>query len=281
MTIRFNEESGLARPEVYDWSATLPKILEGSDFDEIVVMIGSNDRQQIRSGNDRHAFNSEGWTAAYRAQADRLLDVLKASGARVYWVGLPPMADPDYDAAMQTVVAIQREQALAKGVTVIDMRPAFVDESGAYTDTGPDDTGEVRRLRGRDGVSFFKQGNNRMGQIVLAAIMAGGAGQTSEKPASSAAPTAHRKAVERDVPLFGRAGQFGEAMTLRPADVFATAVLVLGKGDRAPAAGHEAMAALRSLARTGSNAERLFSTGEAAAAPTGRIDDFSLPPAAP
>ena len=45
---RFNEESGLARPEVYDWTATVPKILGSNAYDVIVVMLGANDTQPIR-----------------------------------------------------------------------------------------------------------------------------------------------------------------------------------------------------------------------------------------
>jgi hypothetical protein len=45
---RFNEQSGLARPEVYDWTATVPKILGSNAYDVIVVVLGANDTQPIR-----------------------------------------------------------------------------------------------------------------------------------------------------------------------------------------------------------------------------------------
>ena len=83
------------------------------------------------------------------------------------------MRDPEYDAAIRDIAAIQRERVEARGLTFIDMRPELSDPDGSYADTGPDDTGTVRRLRGRDGISFYKAGNNRMGQIVLAAIESG------------------------------------------------------------------------------------------------------------
>ncbi len=182
VTIRFNEESGLARPEVYDWAERLPKILEANSFDAIVVMLGANDRQPIKYDEQRFAFNSPEWIEVYKAQIDRLLDELIDSGARVFWVGLPPMADPDYDAAMQAINAIQRERAERRGVTFLDIRQSFLTPDGRYTDTGPDETGQTRRLRGTDGVSFFKAGNNRMGQLVLAAIAASLARRKLRRP---------------------------------------------------------------------------------------------------
>ena len=170
VTIRFNEESGLARPDLYDWPATLAKLLETSRFDVIVVMMGANDRQQIRDGNARHAFGSPGWTDAYRRQLDRMLDVLKSSGAKVYWVSLPPMADADYDTAIQAINALQKEQVEARGAAWVDIRANFLTPDGRFLESGPDESGEITRLRGLDGVSFFKQGNNVMGQLVLKAM---------------------------------------------------------------------------------------------------------------
>jgi hypothetical protein len=278
VAIRFNEESGLARPEVYDWAETLPKILDSNAYDVIVVLLGSNDRQMIRSGNARHAFNTPGWIAAYKAQIDKLLNELSASGAKVYWVSIPPMADPEYDAAMRVITELQRERVSARGMAFLDIRKAFSNPDGSYTDTGADDTGSVRKLRARDGVSFFKQGNNRMGQLVLQAIAS--AGTSEPKTAKSAEPSAVAAlppARPREVPLFGQELMLGEIATLEPTDVTVNAMLVAGS-DLAPAA---ALQAIRAMAREGSAAEKLFKLGEAVPAPRGRADDFSAPPPAP
>jgi uncharacterized protein len=212
VALRFNEESGLARPEVYDWAATLPKILQSNSYDAIVVLLGTNDRQMIRSGNERYAFNSPGWIEAYKTQVDMLLDELVDSGAKVYWVSLPPMANPEYDAAMRAITELQRERVEARGMTFLDIRPQFSNPDGSYTDTGEDDTGEVRKLRGKDGISFFKQGNNKLAKLVLEAIESGKAAaprtakvSLPEKPASrsQAGSTARGSAVRSD----GHAGR--------------------------------------------------------------------------
>ena len=51
---RFQEVSGIARPEVYDWAENLPNIMEDKNFNAVVVLIGSNDRQSIRAGDFRY-----------------------------------------------------------------------------------------------------------------------------------------------------------------------------------------------------------------------------------
>ncbi|MFO1121709.1 MAG: peptidoglycan-binding protein [Hyphomicrobiales bacterium] len=72
VTNRFgNEESRPGAPRVYDWSDRLPKILESNDFDAAVVMLGSNDRQQMRDGNERYAFNGTGMRSPLRRARGR------------------------------------------------------------------------------------------------------------------------------------------------------------------------------------------------------------------
>jgi hypothetical protein len=280
VALRFNEESGLARPEVYDWKATLPKILESNSYDVIVVMLGSNDRQMIRSGNERHAFNSPGWIEAYKTQIDMVLDELAESGADVYWVSLPPMANSEYDAAMKAITDLQRERVEARGMNFLDIRPEFSNPDGSYTDMGKDDTGEVRKLRGKDGISFFKQGNNRLGQLVLEAIARGKTAAPKTAKVSLPETTSVQRpeiSAAREVPLFGQIGIMGDIVTLRPKDVVMNASLVVGGAETLPPAA--ALEAIRAMAPQGSSAEKLFRLGQAPDAPKGRADDFSVPPA--
>jgi hypothetical protein len=150
------------------------------------------------------------------------------------------------------------------------MRPELSGPDGAFIDTGPDDTGTVTRLRGRDGVSFYKAGNNRMGQIVLAAIVS-----SSDAPAQQASGQPPQDAAEQtpQVPLFGQLLMNGEAYTVQPEGVTANAVMLTSAG----LSGEAALKALRDIAPEGSSAERLFKRGEAPTAPAGRADDFSAP----
>ncbi len=275
VTIRFNEESGIARPELYDWSESLPKILKGKSYDAAVVLLGTNDRQMIRAEPMRFAFNTPQWISAYTARTDRILDALGRAGLKIYWVSIPPMADPEYEAAMEVIMRIQKERVQAKGAVFVDIRAAFLKPDGTYTDFGPDDTGAVRKLRARDGVSFFKQGNNRMGQLVLEAIKRGGTEEPDVSQPSIVETGVPKtpKVAEPDQPLFGQRGAEGVEISFRAEDFDAAAVGALveqgvfGTG----------LAALQAIVQPGSAAEKLFVSGETAAAPPGRADDFSMP----
>lgn len=279
VSIRLNEESGLARPEVYDWAATVPKILDGNDFDVIVVMLGSNDRQMIRDGNMRYEFGTPEWTTTYAMQVNLLLDRLAASKARVIWVAPPPMRDPEYDAAMQTIATLQKDLVEKRGMTFVDLRPQFTNPDGTYTDSTTDGAANIIKLRGRDGISFFKTGNNLMGEKVLAVIEAEpkpDEAQVTEKTSRLDVPGVNKtdsEALPDAVPLFGQAVMDAEPYTVQPEGVTANAIL-LAAGDLGPEA---ALKTLRDLAPTGSGAERLFKLGSPETAPSGRPDDFAAP----
>lgn len=273
VTNRFKEESGVARPEVHDWGVALPKLLEGGAFDAVVVMLGSNDRQAIRAGEQRFEFNTPEWVAAYMVRTDRILDALLAAGVKIYWVSVPPMADPEYDAAMRKIADLHKLQVEAKGANFVDIRKTFLNPDGSYSDSGPGDDGTIRRLRSRDGVTFYKQGNNRLGQLVLAAI--------KEDMTKEVTPQDTVVAAGKDdgpplpvVPLFGQAAVDGAAMTMRPADV-KMADLMPKAADIAISGPGAKLAGLRAIAVPGSAAEKLFTSGQMPAPPVGRADDFS------
>lgn len=284
VSIRYNEESGLARPEVYDWVATLPKILEGNAYDVIVVMLGANDRQMIRDGDTRYDFGTPEWTAAYTKQVNLLLDQLALSKANVVWVAPPPMRDAGYDDAMKTIAALQKAEVEKRHMTFLDLRPDFTNPDGSYTDSTTDGAANIVKLRGRDGISFFKAGNNLMGAKVLTAIEAIESPASQESSDSSAvektsrldaaaAPKTDREVKPDVVPLFGQAVMDGDPYTVQPEGVTANAIL-LAAGDLGPEA---ALKTLRDIAPKGSGAEKLFRLGSPEAAPAGRPDDFTAP----
>jgi hypothetical protein len=264
---RFQEVSGIARPEVYDWAENLPNIMEDKNFNAVVVLIGSNDRQSIRAGDFRYVFNTPDWLAAYRAQTDRLLDVLKAGNVKIFWVAIPPMGDALYDADMKLLTSLQKQEVEARGATFVDLRAAFLNPDGTYTDTGPDDTGEIRKLRSRDGVTFFKQGNNRFGQLLLAEIKKNMGVAPAEGAPQSVTITPSPSA--ESLPMFGQDLGDGNVAVFQPDK--------LANADAARLAVNNAFVSRADIV-PGSMAEKLFVDGEAPKAPAGRFDDFSYVP---
>ncbi len=277
---RFNETSGLTRPEIYDWAAAIPKMAEGKDFNTAIVLIGLNDRREMRDGDKVLAFNSSEWVALYKQRIDAVIDALLAQKLQVFWMGEPPIGDAALDADMQALSALFKERVEAKGGKYIDIRTPFLGPDGKYTDRGPDDTGADRRLRESDGVTFFKVGNNRLGQIALAALNAAPQGvEPSATPAvdASKVPDAAVVAAVPDSdqnPIIGQQG-VDDTIVAKSTGQLAAAVADATVAKQAAASSFMGIAAAK-----GSNAEALFTTGLAGAAPAGRFDDFSVAPAA-
>jgi hypothetical protein len=241
---RYEEDSGLARPDNYDWVAALPRTLDTNPFDIVVIQLGSNDSQELRDGNFRFPFGTPDWAAAYRKRVDALIAAARSRSAAIYWVSPPPMQAPDYNAAVNTIADLIKGRVEVAGLRHIDIRKTFSAADGSYTDRGADETGAIRRLRNRDGVHFLRTGNNRFGQIVLAAIKA------DIDAAAKAAPLA---ASEAAGPSFGQDG---------------TAIIVT------PAPG--ALTSDAGASPTGNSATKLFVQGIAPDPQPGRFDDFSL-----
>ena len=295
---RFKEESGLARPEIYDWPRALAGILERNQFDIAIVMIGSNDGHDIRRGAERLQYGSPQWTAAYKENVTALLDVLKRAHAAVYWVGLPPMQSGNIDSVATTVTALQREVMNKAGVRFIDIRARFANPDGSYTDSGRDLDGRFVRLRSRNGVNLLRSGNDKLASMVLdivhADILAAqgvqAAGETTADETVTPAPQ-HRPAF--DAPLFGTELANGVAVRISPLDLPSPDAVAVARVPlpaspdkpaqekppvvrKAPPDPAPSLAGLKLAGPPGSQAERLFTTGEAPQAQPGRIDDFRV-----
>jgi uncharacterized protein len=206
---------------------------------------------------------------------------------------MPPFGDFGFENDMQALAAIQKKRVEAKGGVVLDVRAALFGPDGKYTDRGLDEDGVDRRIRESDGITFFKQGNNRFGILVMDALKAaeklGATPIQMPPPVAVVAPTLPGAAtppqqqasvqpaapIDAGTPVFGQQGLDGgdmsfDANTVEEAKPIAAVV---------PATATGTVKALAAAA--GSKSEQLLLHGSVTEAPAGRFDDFSYtPPAA-
>src|ERR1700680_2153072 len=86
--------SGLVRADFFDWSAQAPLFAASEKATAIIVMLGSNDRQQLRDDTGVHEPRSDRWHELYAKRLDDLLARLKEKKIPVIVVGAPPMRNP-------------------------------------------------------------------------------------------------------------------------------------------------------------------------------------------
>ncbi len=197
---RVNGSSGLVRTDFYDWNAELPAILAEVQPYAVVVMIGTNDRQELRTTTGTLRLRTAAWDAAYNARAVGLTETLRGFGGPVFWVGEPPMRQSGMSADMAFFNSVYEAAIEAAGGIYVDIWDAFADADGRFTATGPDVDGRTRTLRSSDGFSFTAAGQAKLAFIVDRDIRAyeSGAGQiVVAAPAFPEPPTAPPAAGDR------------------------------------------------------------------------------------
>jgi uncharacterized protein len=258
---KWNGSSGFVRSDFYDWPSSLPAIISETKPSAIIVMIGTNDRQQILVGNERVTVGTPAWSQEYEKRARAMADALKAGGAPAIWVGQPALRSSQMTASMLAFNDIYRRSIEAAGGSFVDIWDGFVDETGAFQQMGPDMNGLPSRLRGSDGISFSKAGKRKAAFYI-------------EKPLRQLLNETGSPAVAA-LPRSSGAGFIGP---LLPAPVIVVRTDPIGLNDPALDGGTELLGASPPKARsagTKSARDNLVEEGIAPQPKPGRTDDFS------
>src|SRR5215470_13647738 len=202
-------------------------------------------------------FRTDQWAEVYSKRIDETIAAMKSKGVPVIWVGLPSLRGAKSTADAVYLNDLYRARAERAGVVYIDIWDGFVDESGKYSNFGPDYEGQMRRLRSADGVFFTKAGALKLAHYVEREIRRHMNSRATPialptGPLTPAAPDgkpAARPVAGPVVPLTVTPGNADES-------------LLGGAGNSSP---HGDAIATRVLVK-----------GEPLPAPAGRADDFML-----
>jgi len=259
--------SGFVRDDFYDWPAEIDAVIKQNKPAAVLVMLGSNDRQQMQVGESREVPLSDAWTRQYKARTVQFGKTIAADKVPFLWVGQPAFKAGKMTSDMLAFNDIYRAAAEAGGGEFVDVWDGFADENGAFVTTGPDVNGQPVRLRADDGINMTKAGRRKLAfyaEKPLLKILGLGTGSgTLSAPAGEPAVT-------------------GPAPPAAPATVDRTPPMRLddpaldGGGEllgAAPAAPPAAPASDEKLP-----GEKLLVEGIAPDATPGRADDFSWPP---
>lgn len=159
---RSNGSSGFVRSDFHDWPKEIKALLEAEKPAAVIVMLGANDRQQMKVGENREAPLTDAWTKEYQARTDALATAVKQSGLPLVWVGLPSFKSAKVSADLLAFNDVYRKSAENVGGSFVDIWDGFVDENGAFVMNGPDMNGQPVKLRGSDGISFSKAGKRKV-----------------------------------------------------------------------------------------------------------------------
>jgi hypothetical protein len=157
-----NGSSGFVRNDVYDWPENIGGLIEGEKPAALVVMIGSNDRQQIRVDDGNLALLSEPWSKEYKARATKFAKAIHDHAIPYIWVGQPAFKYKSMLSDMLVFNDVYKNVAADTGGTFVDIWDGFVDENGAFIYNGPDVNGQPVQLRGSDGINLTSAGKAKV-----------------------------------------------------------------------------------------------------------------------
>lgn len=182
--------TGFVRRDYYDWNEAVREATSETTVDIAVVVMGTNDRQIIVENGARYALFSPKWREVYTQRVDDFTATLKASGARIYWVGLPVMRGQTFENDMLTFSRIFADRAAENGVTFLPTHDLLADDDGKYSAYGLDGAGRKRLLRAEDGIHFTMPGYEKLVTPIARAIKQDVDGGTITADASAIAVSA-------------------------------------------------------------------------------------------
>ena len=154
--------SGIVRDDYFDWNQELPGYLDEFEPSIVVVMIGSNDRQDIRSGGQRLKLQTEPWVAEYTKRIESMVGAVRSRNIPLIWVGAPPYKKSTMAADMLAFNALYRAAAEEATGEYVDIWDGFVNTDGKFVYTGSDIKGQQVRLRTSDGIRLTKAGRRKL-----------------------------------------------------------------------------------------------------------------------
>jgi lysophospholipase L1-like esterase len=165
-------DTGLSRPDYFDWPAELRADLANHRPQLVVVMMGANDPQNLVVNGTAVAYGTAGWNAVYSARVGAFMDTANAAGAHLLWVGMPPMAGSQLDGEMNLENGLARSEAAARPAraTYLSSRNVLGDGQGNYTAYLTNGSGSEVNIRTPDGIHLTLGGGEVLSQAVMSSI---------------------------------------------------------------------------------------------------------------
>jgi uncharacterized protein len=126
------QATGFTRYRTTDLLEDTRHRLAAQPVDIAVLSFGANDTQGIFYEGHGSEFMSERWQQIVSERVGAIVALLRQHGAMVYWVGLPTMRDPAYNAQIRQMNAFYAERMRALGVPYVETAQQTMGPNGQY-----------------------------------------------------------------------------------------------------------------------------------------------------
>ncbi|MFT8736786.1 MAG: SGNH family hydrolase [Zymomonas mobilis] len=202
--LKFSQQStGFTRYQSQNVEEKAKADLVSQPVDIAVICFGANDVQGVLVGHHAAPLLSAEWRQVIGDRIESFVTMLRQKGISVYWVGLPVMRKPDFDASISSMNSFYTAEMAKLNVPFIETRSLTVDENGQYSPYLMDGVNEASKkmtlMRANDGVHMSMTGYVRLSRG-LASQIRHFADQHRQKepntPASNEAATAVTRGKE-------------------------------------------------------------------------------------
>jgi hypothetical protein len=133
--------------------------LDRQPIDAAIISFGANDTHGLTIDGHHVEFMSDAWRQVVGARLDAVVALLRERGIQVYWVGLPRMRQPAFEAKARALNLFYASRMQALAVPFVDTVFATTDRRGQYADhlVNPD-TGQPMLARAGDGIHMSMNG---------------------------------------------------------------------------------------------------------------------------
>ena len=290
---RSKGDSGLVRRDVVDWARSAEDFLKATpNLSYALMMVGVNDRQAIREGDQSHEALSDKWRELYAARVDAVVKVFADHKVPLIWVGLPPVRSEALTRDFAAINEIVRERVQKAGQSYVEIWQGFVDDRNRFTATGPDVEGQEARLRTSDGIHFTSAGARKVAHfadVELKRLMGAKGSPIPDQPAavatvpSEGGPTAGQggglddtAAIDRKITAMLPSLPEPPGIPSLPVKPAAGPVVPLGRAETSP--GGTLITGRPQEGDATGTRERSLQRGAAPLPQPGRADDFRWPP---
>jgi uncharacterized protein len=150
--VDFRVATGLARPDVLDWPTHLVALLESFAPDVVVLLFGANDDQPLSTEHGVASLLSDAWRAEYQRRVGVMMDLARADGRHVIWLGMPAVDRASLEEARQVINHLALVEAGGRE------RVTFLDLASSISPEGYSAQVDGTRARDRDGVHMTING---------------------------------------------------------------------------------------------------------------------------
>ena len=154
--------SGMVREDVVNWPEVLGPMIEEIKPVAVVMIVGMNDRQQMRLELGRVPKLSEPWKVEYDRRVDAAVKAVRSRNVPLLWLGLPPVKSGSMNTDYLVLNEVYRSKAEASGGQFVDVWDGFTNADGQFVSAGPDINGQIVRLRNADGINMTRAGMSKL-----------------------------------------------------------------------------------------------------------------------